>query len=233
MIVGRQKLIINNNNMRRKYSLDEKVFDNINEESSYWLGFLYGDGSCTNENKVRITISQKDKDLLISFRDFIKSINRPIKEKITKINGKEYYGSHLEFRSWRIHNAIKKYELTKIKSKRGRLHIDFLQPEIRRHFIRGLFDADGTFYYDGKNKQKLFSEITGQKSLLKDIKNILVLDNVIRDNKKIVKNGSIFRIRMAAEDTIKLINYIYKGNPKYKLKRKFNLAKSYRERLNE
>jgi len=28
----------------RKYNFNEHFFDNLNEQSSYWLGFLYADG---------------------------------------------------------------------------------------------------------------------------------------------------------------------------------------------
>lgn len=219
--------------MQRKYKLKEKVFDTLTNELAYWLGFLYGDGNCTTENKIRVTLSQKDKEHLFSFRNFIGSEDRPIKDRTHQIGGKEYYSSNIEFRSWRVHNKIKKYELTIRKEFRKRLNIELLQPEIRRHFVRGVFDADGSFYYDGHKRQWLFAEITGYKTLLKDIKNILVVDGVISSKKKIVKNNSIFRLRLAKNDTINLIDYIYKGEPKFKMKRKYNLAQQYRERLNE
>ena len=69
--------------------------------------------------------------------------------------------------------------------------------------------------------------------VLKDVKQLLISGGVINPNKKIVKNGSIFRIRMAMKDTIKFIEYLYGDNPKYFLRRKYGIAKSYLERLNE
>lgn len=214
--------------VKRKYTLKENVFDNLDEHSAYWIGFLYGDGNCTCENKVRIALQWSDREHLFSFRNFIGS-DRPVKERHRP--GIEH-NARIEFRSWRVHNKIKKYELTKRKDMRGRLDISLLQPDIRRHFVRGLFDADGSFYYNPQGKKSLFSEITGYKPLMKDIKNILVLDGVISDKKKITKNGSVFRIRLAAHDTINLIDYLYQGEPLYRMKRKYVLAKQYRERLN-
>lgn len=213
----------------RKYRLDEKVFDNITEDSAYWIGYLYGDGNCTMENKVRLAVSYEDRDILYQFRDFIKSNNRPVKDFILK--DKQY--SKIELRSWRIHNKIIPYGLTTRKDSRGRLPVDLLQYEKGKAFVRGLFDADGCFYYDGLHKNNLFAEITGYMPVLKDVKQLLVSAGVIGANKKIVKNGCIFRIRMAKKDTLKFIEYLYGDNPKYYLRRKYGIAKSYLERLNE
>lgn len=213
----------------RKYPLDEKVFDELTDDLAYWLGFLYGDGNCTMENEVRIHVSSIDRDILYQFRDFIKSNDRPVKDFIS--NDKPC--SKIEFRSWRVHNKIIPYGLTKRKSNRGRLNVDLLQYEKGKAFIRGLFDADGSFYYDGKHKNHLFAEISGYMPVLKDVKQLLVSAGVINPNKKIVKNGNIFRIRMAMKDTIKFIEYLYGDNPKYFLRRKYGIAKSYLERLNE
>lgn len=211
---------------KRIYSINEKRFDNLDLKSAYWIGLLYADGSCTIENKVRLWVAEYDKEILNQFRNWLNTNDRPIHEKI--VDGRLYYG--LEFRSWRVHNKIKKYELTTTKQKRHRLNIELLQPEIRRHFIRGIFDGDGCFYVDKRGY--LFAEITGYIQLLKDVKNMLVLDKIIPDTKKIVKNGkTVFRIRLSASDTIKLGEYIYKDS-EYYLRRKYNIFRNHVERLN-
>lgn len=215
--------------MKRKFKLNEKIFDELTPASAYWIGFLYGDGNCTNENKIRFALAEEDYQQLVRFRNFIGSDDRPIKRFLS--NGKPCCG--LEFRSWKIHNALAKYELTKRKENRGRLHIDLLQDEYAQHFVRGLFDADGSFYYGGLHHNHLYAEITGHMAVLKDIKNILVRFKVISDKKKIVKNGSIFRIRLAKADTISLIKFLYANQPRYYLSRKYGMAKSYLERLND
>lgn len=214
---------------KRKYSLNEQVFDCINHESAYWIGYLYGDGNCTTENKVRLCCAEKDMSLLTNFRNFIGS-NKPIKRFLAK---NKYPSCGLEIRSWKIHNVLSHYELTKQKKDRGSISIDLLQDEISKDFVRGLFDADGSFYYDGLHKNHLFAEITGYMPVLKDIKKILVRHKVIKETKKIVANGKIFRIRFAKSDCLKLINFMYDGKPRYLLQRKYGIAKSYLDRLNE
>lgn len=215
--------------MQRKYGLNDRVFDVITPESAYWIGYLYGDGNCTQENKVRMFLAWEDKDLAYSFRDFIGSIDRPIKEV------RNQWGQYaaIEFRSWRVHNIIRKYGLTKCKKDRGSVHPDLLQYDVAPDFIRGVFDADGCFYYDGNHKNHLFAEITGYMPLLKCIKNVLVSRGVINEGKKIVKNGSVFRIRFAKIDCAKLIYFLYGNNPKYFLKRKYGIAKDHLDRLND
>lgn len=216
--------------MKRKYELKEEIFSNLDSNNAYWLGFLYGDGNCTTENKVRCALSEADYTQLVRFRNFVGSEERPIKRFVNSFGGA---CCSFEFRSWRIHRDLKKYELTKRKENRGRLHTDLLQDNLSRDFVRGLFDADGSFYYDGLHKNNLFAEITGHMAVLKDIKNILVRFNVISDKKKIVKNGSVFRIRLAKDDTLKFIRFIYANKPRYYLPRKYGMALSYLERLND
>ena len=215
---------------KRKYTLNESCFDTLDEKTAYWIGFLYGDGNCTTENKVRVAVQWSDREHLFALRSFINSLDRPIKEKTD--NFRNTHIANFEFRSWKIHNALKRYNLTKIKSERGRLPFYLLQPGIRQKFLLGLWDADGSFYYDCKNPNKVFSEVTGYMPILKDVKNILVEDKIISEKKKIVRNGSVFRIRLAKEDTLKLIKYLYGDFTSYSLKRKAVFVKQYYERLN-
>lgn len=215
---------------KRKYALNEEVFDEVNSNSAYWIGYLYGDGNCTCENKVRLCCAIKDKELIIAFRNFISCIEKPIKYFMN--NGK-YPSCSFEVRSWKFHNALKKYELTKTKEHRGLLHIDLMQDNVAKDFVRGLFDADGCFYYDGLHKNNLFAEITGNMPVMKSLKSILLRHKVISEKKKITKNGSIFRIRLAKADCLRLINFMYGDKPRYFLKRKYGMAKSYLDRLNE
>lgn len=216
--------------MKRKYELDETVFNEINGYSAYWIGYLYGDGNCTCENKIRLCCKQEDKEVLIMFRSFIKCITKPIKDFISQ--GK-YPCSSFEVRSWKLHNELKKYDVCKIKSKRGLINIDLLQDSVSKDFLRGLFDADGCFYFDGLHKNNLFAEITGYKPAMKSCLAILKHNKICSDNKNITKNGKIFRIRLAKEDCIRFGRFIYDGNPMFKLKRKFGLFKCYLDRLNE
>lgn len=85
-------------NLKRKYTLNESCFDTLDEKTAYWIGFLYGDGNCTRENKVRLSLQWNDREHLFAFRSFINSLNRPIKEKIN--NFTNAHSANFEFRSF-------------------------------------------------------------------------------------------------------------------------------------
>ena len=118
----------------RKYNLDENFFTKIdNEEKAYWLGFLSGDGSIT-ENKVRLALAVKDKKHLKKFK------------KAVKWTGKDYYHKNANtlevyFRSFKMVADLARYYITPRKTFTVKFS-DIPKP-FEKHFIRGVFDADG------------------------------------------------------------------------------------------
>lgn len=212
---------------KRKYKIDEGCFDVLNTKSAYWLGFFWADGY-VNGNRVQVALSAKDKDLLKQLKDFIKSSDRPIREFLSN---QKHNVAELRFRSSKILKALSKYKIHINKRDRGRLPISLFHPEYRRDFLRGYFDGDGALYVDKRGY--LFCEITGEKPLLRDVKQMLVDDNITTEKKKITKNGSVWRIRLSASDTLKFCEYIYHEYPNiYRLDRKYFLYKAHSERLN-
>ena len=60
----------------RKYNLNENFFDELNEKSAYWLGFLYADGYVSSyENSIGISLKSEDINHLEKFKNFLNSIN--------------------------------------------------------------------------------------------------------------------------------------------------------------
>lgn len=210
-----------------KYDYDKDVFNSVNEKSAYWIGFIISDGYM-NGNRLAIALSEKDIDLLRQFKDFIRSPKRPIRKFISNRN---YPSAEIRVRSWDYKKALDKYGMNLLKKDRSYVPIELLQDDIRRHFLRGIFDADGSYYIDTRGY--MFAEITGYKRMLKIVKQILVSDKIISEKKKITKNGKIFRIRLSAQDAIKLGEYLYKGYPNiYCSHRKHNIYQAHVERLN-
>ncbi len=120
--------------LHRKYNLDELFFEKINnEEKAYWLGFLSGDGSIT-ENKVRLPLAIKDKKYLKKFK------------KAVKWTGKDYYHKNTNslevyFRSLKMVTDLAQYHITPRKT--FTVRFPDIPKSLERHFIRGAFDADG------------------------------------------------------------------------------------------
>ena len=120
--------------IHRKYNLDETFFTKIdNEEKAYWLGFLSGDGAIT-ENKVRLTLAIKDKRHLKRFK---KAIEWTGKDRYNKnANTLEVY-----FRSSKMVADLACYHITPRKT--FTVRFPNVPKYLERHFIRGVFDADG------------------------------------------------------------------------------------------
>ncbi len=119
----------------QKYNLDETFFEKIdNEEKAYWLGFLSGDGAITERNKIRLTLNIKDRVHLKKFK------------KVVKWNGRDYFhrgnnAIEVYFRSFKMAQDLARYYVTPRKT--YTVKFPNIQKSLERHFIRGVFDADG------------------------------------------------------------------------------------------
>lgn len=121
--------------LHRKYSLDETFFEKIDsEEKAYWLGFLSGDGFITAGNKIRLSLGIKDKRHLKKFKEAVKWTGKDYFHKDT--NGLEVY-----FRSLKMMKDLARYSITQRKT--FTIKFPNLPKSFERHFIRGVFDADG------------------------------------------------------------------------------------------
>jgi hypothetical protein len=117
----------------RKHSLDESFFSEIDsEEKVYWLGFLCGDGTITG-NRVRLELAVMDELHLNRFKAAV------------KWSGKNYYHKcgavEVSFKSLKMVKDLACYHITPRKTYTVRF--PDIPKSLERHFIRGVFDADG------------------------------------------------------------------------------------------
>lgn len=139
----------------RKYNVDEQFFDVIDTpEKAYVLGLLYSDGSNNpSKSTVSISLQKEDKELLEHVRLLLKS-DKPL-EYLDYSNKKDFgYTYKDQYRllifSKHICDAIEKLGVVKNKS----LIIDFpsfISDELMPHFVRGVYDGDGSVYMQCKN----------------------------------------------------------------------------------
>lgn len=108
-----------------------------------------------------------------------------------------------------------------------------LKDEFVRDFVRGYFDADGSCFYDGQNKQWLFAEITGYLPMITVLRETLIKYGVIDETKKITRNGKIYRLRFPKEAAKKLFRFIYNEKSGYALGRKRKMVEDYFEKVGE
>jgi len=163
--------IISNIEKLRKYDINEKYFDNIdNEHKAYTLGFLCADGY-NNEKKNIVKLSLKEDDI-----DILEKIREPICP--TKpLRYSEYKNSNSTKPQWSFvidngHISRKLSSFGVIQAKTFKLQFpNFLDDSLLKHFIRGYFDGDGciTKGVSKTNYPKYYIFIASTEMFLKDL----------------------------------------------------------------
>lgn len=153
------------------------AFENIDdEESAYWLGFLYADGCVHSHNySFSMALHKKDKEHIYEFRTFLNSSNKviPVKNHNTFAF---YQGSKKIHEDLIRHGCIPRKSLT-IK------YPDFMiNNTLENHFIRGIFDGDGYIY---SRPGRYVVGISGTYSIVKRFDAVLTINNRIRSHNNI------------------------------------------------
>lgn len=202
----------------------------INSETeAYILGLWFSDGWITSRNQAGITL-HKDDFLIL---EKIKNIICPELSLLYERNNSKLLISSQHFK-----NNLEKYGITVDKS-----YSDFKLPEIqnhlRRHFVRGYFDGDGTIYYDKKHLRVNICSITLQ--ILKDIQKELNLNNIYSVINTEIREGKTYKVPTGHSNNCKnihrlfirrkadlklLYEYLYKDATIY-LDRKYNKFLNY------
>lgn len=123
------------NRMRYGYGLNENVFDEINEESAYWIGFILSDGNVykgdRNSNSINFGLKESDWEHLEKLKKFL-GCTKPLYR-----NNKSVF---IAFYSKKIQDKLAEFGIVPCKSKIAKV------PELlknNKHFWRGVIDGDG------------------------------------------------------------------------------------------
>ncbi|MGL5692748.1 MAG: LAGLIDADG family homing endonuclease, partial [Peptostreptococcaceae bacterium] len=132
-----------NSKRKNRYTLNEMYFEEINsQQKSYILGLIYADGFIGNEKFNNVSITQKENDVLEKIK---KELEYTGKIRFGNKGGFENSkpGYVLNFSSKKMTSDLRRIGLYPNKS----LTIEKM-PEInndlKRHFLRGYFDGDGS-----------------------------------------------------------------------------------------
>lgn len=201
--------ILKKNNIKirkhRKYLINEDFFNNIDTpEKAYWLGFLMADGY--NSGKY-IRIDIQDKGHLEKLRNLIFINNdMPIRTKNNKTNNKIIY--YLTFQSPILTKNLESFGIVQRKSLVSKYpHIN---NNLDSHFIRGIFDGDGSISKSkqSKNYYKYQFSIVGNYEIIQSIRNIIVRNTNV--NIGIGDCRNIKRLYICGNQQIgKVLNWIY------------------------
>lgn len=210
----------------RKYNVNQNYFENIDsKDKAYFLGLLYADGYVNNEG-FYLSLCEKDEQILSVFKDYLK-YGGSIK---TKKRTKE---THCDQKQLNVFCSKISRDLTLLGCIQNKSHKTkyptFLSDEFHSHFIRGVFDGDGSVYdrgYDG-----LVFSIIGNYDLIKGIQDVLI-DNLDIPHRKLskdnrCKNNIVSFKYSGKEHLLKIYNFLYEGSYDLLMERKYKKFKSF------
>jgi transposase len=195
------------NRNRYGYGLDETVFDEINEESAYWIGFIISDGNIykgRNSNSINFGVNIKDKEHLEKLKKFMKC-DKPL-----------YFNKNaafIAFHSKKLQDKLAEFGIGPRKSNKIKT------PEIlknNRHFWRGMIDGDG-WVYDYKTGPRI--GLCGTIDIINNFNKFINKNNKIRKPYK--DNDNFGTVDYNGFSAISVIKLLYNNSNIY-LDRKFN-----------
>ena len=192
---------------------NESSFINIaTEEQAYFLGFLQADGWLSSKDNA-VGIGSKDKEIVIQFKNFLQTENK-ISEKpdfCQLVVGNEV-----------LHNSLEKY---KISSKLYGQFVPNLPEDLLWHYIRGLFDGDGTVCVTKENYLRL--NFVGGIQSMSQLSYIIAKETNTEPTQATIRKDNIAIIQYGNSDIIyKIYNKLYDKATVY-LDRKKQIMEKY------
>jgi len=197
-----------------KYQYNREIFNKIKTENeAYWLGFIMADGHNHQNKTLRVDI--KDNNHLEKLSKLIyPDGDKPIKNRDLGYGTIYYFhcGVHEIVENLSKHGVVpNKSKITKLPKIPNKMY---------RHFIRGLFDGDGSLSLSmDKNYRRYMFSIVGNDELMKGVKDIIIKQTGI--NLGFGKMKMIHRVyKKGNQQIIKLLSWLYEDSNVY-LERKY------------
>jgi intein-encoded DNA endonuclease-like protein len=154
------KVLLNDNNIYIRNNSESKVknnptdelfFDEINtEEKAYILGFLWADGYNNIKcSKIECSLAEQDKDILIKISLIIFGDDRV--KQYNRDDTRQDRVSLVIF-SERFCERLNGYGLNTLRNSKEGVPLCHIPDDIFHHFIRGLWDGDGSVYTPADNQ---------------------------------------------------------------------------------
>ena len=215
----------------RKQPLNVEYFKSIDsEEKAYWLGFIAADG-CISKTRYKLAFCVKDSDILYKFKKAIGAGN-PVGHRMVfdKRTGKTNEQYNIQITSKEFCNYIKSHGVTEHKSK------DFNFPNIEErfysHFIRGLYDGDGSIHIKVSKVRKY---LTCRINLISTLNCITYIKNYFESKLKFTvqnifsKHEEGIHYLSIQKNVIDFLEWIYMDSTvESRLDRKYEKYKDYK-----
>jgi len=222
-------------NRGRQYTCDDRYFEVIDtQEKAYWLGFIFADGGITRvcrenrrPNVFKMRLNPRDREHLGRFAQAIGATN-PIsdgsssKSGYSNQNGRLYRYSEIVIASVEFVKHLMAAGIVERKQFVPH-HFPFneVPAEMRRHFIRGVLDGDGS--WSGRQFQ-----ITGGRLFISELQDWMVKDLGLNVTKlKTYKSTSAVSLIYGGRKQVERIGRYLYGGASVWLPRKFTSFTSY------
>lgn len=184
----------------RDYNLNESVFDEITEESAYWVGFLMADGCISKMNngnpQVKLTLGRKDRDHLSKFKDFLET-NHPIYDRNYNVKKSIFC-----ITSEKISDKLNDFGIIPNKAKIAKVN----KLQNNRHFWRGVIDGDGSVGIYNQVRTKL----VGAKPLVKQFKDFVT--SFSNTEAGIIKYNGSYCYQVGGKYASEIVKNLYKDS---------------------
>lgn len=203
----------------RLYTVNKNFFSVIDtEEKAYWLGFIMGDG-CVHgdDNRENWTLSvglkRKDEHHLVKLLNSLQATNKISRYLVNN----QYPTSSISISNTKLCKDLESLGVVRRKSLVATFPTK-VPIELRLHFIRGLFDADGSI---PKSSGKVVGfSICGTPLLMASILEMLDINNKYLYIRKDLNNFGEIRCNKRTE-AIRVLSELYNNATIY-LPRKYN-----------
>jgi hypothetical protein len=220
----------------RKQPLNIEYFKEIDTlEKAYWLGFIAADGHIS-KTKYKLAFCVKDSDILYKLRTAI-GAGSPVRNRkvLDKRKNKENEQYNIQITSKEFCQYIKNHGVDEFKSKT--FQFPNLNERFYSHFIRGLYDGDGSIHL---KKSKVQNKPTCRINLISTFECIsyikYYLENFMKFNVQSIfsKPDQNIHYMSMQKDAIKFLEWIYKDStPDCRLDRKYEKYEEYKKILDE
>lgn len=226
---GREKLVAN-----KKYNINNEYFKLIdNQDKAYWLGFIFADGyvrmKYNRSGELRLKLATKDLEHIEKFKKCIDSTH-----KIISTQSKVIYDGKISI-SECVSLSIYNTELVKdlyshgcINNKTFTIEFPDLREDLIRHFIRGVFDGDGSF--GEYNRKRSFTIVSASKKFIESIVKILT-DSLLSDRVNLYENSqgknTIYILSISnCVDLKSLYDYLYNNSNIFLYRKEVSMKQS-------
>jgi DNA-binding transcriptional regulator WhiA len=148
----------------RRYFVNHNYFSKIEtEQQAYWLGYMFADGYVSSSNGKKIGVTSKDIEHMTKFRDDLESTYPVNVYEAHTAYGDSLYG-RLLISSDKMYDDLVFLGCVEHKSKI--LLPPQIDKELERHFLRGLYDGDGSIKKHKLSKSGYLLSLVSTKEII-------------------------------------------------------------------